>query len=624
MSKYIPIALLLLLGCNSNPTDDPDAGPDGSTDSDTDTDTDDECLPWEPFDPSECPDMSGWSDCVVYVDADAGTDGDGKTWSSAFADLKDGLAIAACGAALTDICERWQVWAAEGTYYAHRGCDEDHFAFHSNVALYGGFAGNETELSERVPAAHVTILDGREGPEGEQHVWSVVVIGLAEGVILDGLTITGGATELEDLLDGGGIHLEYSTTSLTNCAVVGNRAAVGGGIYAWESTVDMDDCLFQDNHAHSGGGFYLIDAVATIDGCTFDSNAADYAVDDGGGGAIIGFDSSLQVENSDFLDNTSNYLAGSIYMNESEAQITSSSFAGNIAVTGGAIVNHLSHLTVESCTLENNTADGDAYEGPWGHGYGGAFYAENQGESTISGCTFSGNEASELGGAVCVTESSLIVIDSVFEENSSTGDDSQGGAVYQELGPMEISGSAFTNNSAGLQGGAIGTQFPDSITLEGSFFTGNVAGTCAGATALVGAGSTVVSGCLFAGNSSGQWGGAVGSGSNDEIAFDHCTFAGNHAVDGGSTIVMEEDPVQMIDCILWNTGVYEIYFDDETDPPIVTYSDVRGGWAGEGNIDADPLFVDPDGGDYCLQDGSPCIGVASDAGDMGYCPYEGK
>jgi hypothetical protein len=38
---------------------------------------------------------------------------------------------------------------------------------------------------------------------------------------------------------------------------------------------------------------------------------------------------------------------------------------------------------------------------------------------------------------------------------------------------------------------------------------------------------------------------------------------------------------------------------------------VQGGYEGEGNIDADPLFVDLDNGDYTLQSSSPCI----DAGD---------
>ncbi|TKJ41003.1 hypothetical protein CEE37_04885 [candidate division LCP-89 bacterium B3_LCP] len=43
----------------------------------------------------------------------------------------------------------------------------------------------------------------------------------------------------------------------------------------------------------------------------------------------------------------------------------------------------------------------------------------------------------------------------------------------------------------------------------------------------------------------------------------------------------------------------------------MTYSDVLGGYAGQGNIDADPLFISPEWNDYRLQWGSPCI----DAGD---------
>ena len=30
-------------------------------------------------------------------------------------------------------------------------------------------------------------------------------------------------------------------------------------------------------------------------------------------------------------------------------------------------------------------------------------------------------------------------------------------------------------------------------------------------------------------------------------------------------------------------------------------------WPGKGNIESDPMFVDPNNGDYRLQNGSPCI-----------------
>jgi hypothetical protein len=41
-----------------------------------------------------------------------------------------------------------------------------------------------------------------------------------------------------------------------------------------------------------------------------------------------------------------------------------------------------------------------------------------------------------------------------------------------------------------------------------------------------------------------------------------------------------------------------------------TYSDVKGGFAGAGNQNQDPLFLNPAAGDFGLQPGSPCIDKA--------------
>ncbi len=52
----------------------------------------------------------------------------------------------------------------------------------------------------------------------------------------------------------------------------------------------------------------------------------------------------------------------------------------------------------------------------------------------------------------------------------------------------------------------------------------------------------------------------------------------------------------------------------EPERVFVRYSNVRGGWEGAGNIDADPGFLDPTNGDFRLGCDSPCI----DAGDPRY------
>ena len=54
-----------------------------------------------------------------------------------------------------------------------------------------------------------------------------------------------------------------------------------------------------------------------------------------------------------------------------------------------------------------------------------------------------------------------------------------------------------------------------------------------------------------------------------------------------------------------------IYLHNGDEEPVITYSDIEGGWEGEGNIDSDPLFTYPEYGDYTLIETSPCI----DTGD---------
>lgn len=91
----------------------------------------------------------------------------------------------------------------------------------------------------------------------------------------------------------------------------------------------------------------------------------------------------------------------------------------------------------------------------------------------------------------------------------------------------------------------------------------------------------------------------------------------------------------LTNCILWSDSRFNVvweYYQEQLDPddfspywePVgeetmgpgegvdVFHSCVSGGWpAGVGNIGTDPLFVNPNGGDYHLQNGSPCIDTAT-------------
>ena len=139
------------------------------------------------------------------------------------------------------------------------------------------------------------------------------------------------------------------------------------------------------------------------------------------------------------------------------------------------------------------------------------------------------------------------------------------------------------------------------------------------------AGNLIITNCTFSGN--------YGSGM---INFDSCPILTNCTINSNSASwfcsgiynYYNSQPT-LTNCILWNDS-NEIWNGDNSTITI-TYSDVQGGWPGEGNIDDDPLFVelgywDVNGtpfdanddvwvdGDYHLLPGSPCI----DTGDPNY------
>ena len=204
---------------------------------------------------------------------------------------------------------------------------------------------------------------------------------------------------------------------------------------------------------------------------------------------------------------------------------------------------------------------------------GGGMY-NIAGSPTITNCTFIRSWA-WVGGGVYNSNSNPTLTNCTFSMNSGF----HGGGMYSYHSNPNLTNCLFTDNSTAIPPGVIVELVSDS---GGGMYNSHSNPTLAN--------------CIFRGNLSVVGGGLHNSESHPILT--NCTFTGNSAYEGRAMYNIKSSP-SINNCILWNGG-NEIwhYYASTID---VTFSDVQGGWEGEGNIDADPLFADPDKGDYHLK-----------------------
>ena len=163
----------------------------------------------------------------------------------------------------------------------------------------------------------------------------------------------------------------------------------------------------------------------------------------------------------------------------------------------------------------------------------------------------------------------------------------------------------FENNSPAIE--VIGS---DNVLISQNIIanntnSGNTAGIICNASSIEITNNVIV-------NNTGQWGAfSLSNGSN--AIMTNNTIANNESTNSTSYLMFLMNSIPIItNSIIIDNGVINF-----PSTPEITYSCVTGGFAGEGNIDEDPLFVAPtegDGTDYngliaswWLQVGSPCI-----------------
>jgi predicted outer membrane repeat protein len=411
----------------------------------------------------------------IYVNVNATGANNGSSWADAYTDLQSALTAAVDGD---------EIWVAAGTYV-------ENIRLKDGVALYGGFYGNETELSQRNWNVNETIIDGNK--QG-----SVVTSpsGTKETTRIDGFTIRNGQA-----IRGGGMYNYQSSPTVNNCTFSNNSASTyGGGMYNdfWTSPT-VNNCTFRNNSAYDGGGGMGNAAYTspTLTNCTFTNNSARR----GGGGGMYS-NGSPTITNCTFSGNSASNGGG---MYGGSLTVENCTFSGNSASNGGGMYG--SSLTVENCTFSGNSAK---------YGGGGMY---NNGSQTITNCTFSGNSASDGGGMHNQYSSNPMVINCIFSRNTANSD---GGGMYNsDYSRPNVNNCTFSGNSANKYGGG----------MYNYFFT-----------------RPDVNTCTFSGNSADKYGGGIYNEYYSGPTVNNCTFTANQAYDGGGIYDCNYSSPTLTDC----------------------------------------------------------------------------
>ena len=227
--------------------------------------------------------------------------------------------------------------------------------------------------------------------------------------------------------------------------------------------------------------------------------------------------------------------------------------------------------------------DGFTIKNGYKHPGAGIFCSDS--DPIIKNCKITGNKAvwlNGIGGGCFFSNSFAEIINCQITYNSA-------------IGTSPYSGNGW--------GGGIGIEANSNIVIANSKIMKNYASYFSGGIGVHTSSISVVN-SIIANNSSQCAGGLSFQDSSSTIT--NSTIKENSAECSGGGFYCIRSDVIVTNTIMWGDTEGEI--DGWGGSITVTYSDVQGGWAGEGNIDADPLFADADGR---LSLGSPCI----DAGD---------
>ena len=245
--------------------------------------------------------------------------------------------------------------------------------------------------------------------------------------------------------------------------------------------------------------------------------------------------------------------------------------------------------------------------------------------AVLSGFTITNGQSSGVGGGIRIEDSSPS-LDNLIVTNNDAGNN-YGGGIYCRSTSSSLTNLTISNNITSQAGGGLVCYWNANVSLYNVIISNNNSTWNGGGINITGSYPILENVTITDNHANGQQAGGIYMENSIPILL-NVTISGNSVGNsgvGGGIYMQSDSHADLLNCILWNNSPDEIHCLDVSDPNTITvaYTDMEDGQAGiitngnctvnwlDGNINANPMFVNPNVSNYHLLANSPCI----DAGD---------